>query len=507
MSKFYITTPLYYVNASPHIGHAYTNVICDCLARFKRMQGNDVFFLTGTDEHGEKIKRAADAEKTDVSSFIDGKVSIFKNLWSKLNISYDFFIRTTDDFHRQAVERAVKTLLDKGDIYKAKYKGFYCMPCESFWTEAQVKEAGGKCPLCKRDVEEIVEDDYFFRLSKYGSWLKKYLEDNPYSIRPRIRYNEVMGFLNNNILEDLCISRPKGRVSWGIDLPIDNNFVVYVWFDALLNYISAAGFGRDDGRFKYLWPADIHFVGKDIIRHHAVFWPIMLKALGLEPPRLIFAHGWWKVGEDKISKSKGNVVDPLRLIEDFGVSAVRYFLLREVPVGMDGNFSRETVINRINSDLANDLGNLVYRTLNMAQKYFSGRIETDKADIPGVFISSLDELSLKYAGCMDDVDFGTALDMIWKFIGVMNKFVEETKPWILWKDKRSSELKWFLFSLLEGIRIAAVYIYPFMPSASESIFEQLGLVSKSEVGLKNVLWGKRMFTVKKKNPLFPRIDI
>ena len=506
MSKFYITTPLYYVNASPHIGHAYTNVICDCLARFRRIQGDSVFFLTGTDEHGEKIKRAADAENTSVENFVNSKVSVFKNLWNKLDISYDFFIRTTDNFHKETVGKAIKILFDKGDIYKAKYRGFYCMPCESFWTEAQVKEADG-CPLCKRGVEEIVEDNYFFKLSKYESWLKSYLKEKPDLIRPRIRYNEVMGFLDNNVLEDLCISRPKKRVSWGIDFPADSNFVVYVWFDALLNYISAVGFDRDEGRFNSLWPADIQLIGKDIIRHHAIFWPIMLKALGLEPPRIIFAHGWWKIGEDKISKSKGNIVNPLELIEEFGVSALRYFLLREVPVGMDGNFSYKTIINRINSDLANDLGNLVYRVLNMAQKYFSGRIDAGNVNIPDSFNSSLHELSKEYAAYMNEVDFASALDAIWKFIGVMNKFVEEVKPWILWKEAKTDELKWFLFSLLEGIRITSIYIYPFMPRVSESILEQLGLVPEKDIELENVLWRKRTFVIKKGNPLFPRIDV
>ncbi len=504
MSKFYITTPLYYVNASPHIGHAYTNIICDCLARFKRASGDDVFFLTGTDEHGEKISEAAKKNGVSTIQFIESKVEVFKSLWSKLNISYDFFIRTTDTFHKRTVKKVIEILFDKGDIYKAKYHGFYCMHCESFWTETQVAEAGG-CPLCKRKVEEITEDNYFFRLSKYESWLKEYIKSNPDFIRPRIRYNEVMGFLNNNSLEDLCITRPKKRVLWGIDFPMDSNFVIYVWFDALLNYISAIGFGHDEKKFNQLWPADIQLIGKDIIRHHAVFWPVILKALGLNMPRVLFAHGWWKSGEDKISKSKGNAVDPVGLIEKVGVDSLRYFLLREVPVGMDGGFSYKALIERINSDLANDIGNLVYRTLNMAEIYFSGRINTGNYRIPLEFKNALEELSKQYPARMNDVNFGAALDSVWKFINIMNKFVEDTKPWILWKNKEITELKWFLFSLLEGIRITSIYIYPFMPSTALSVFSQLGLDYKN-ISIRDALWKEESFMVKKGAPLFPRIN-
>mgnify|MGYP000515855997 CR=1 FL=1 len=503
MNKFYITTPLYYVNASPHIGHAYTNVICDCLARFARLNNTDVFFLTGTDEHGEKIKKAAEREGVAIGKFVDSKVEIFKDLWRKLNVSYDYFIRTTDSYHKDVVRRVINILYEKGDVYKAEYKGFYCVPCESFWTEAQIKESNG-CPSCKREVEEIVENNYFFKLSKYEKWLKNHLKDNPDFIKPTVRYNEVMSFLEGNHLEDLCISRPKKRVSWGIDFPLDDNFVVYVWFDALLNYISAVGFGYDEIRFRKWWPAEIQFIGKDILRHHAIFWPIMLYALGIKPPQIIFAHGWWKVGEDKISKSRGNIVNPLQLIEKIGVDGLRYFLLREVPVGMDGNFSWEAIIHRLNSDLANDLGNLVYRTLNMAEKYFEGNIQPYNRDIPSFLKEALECLYEKYIPFMRDVSFSSVLDIVWQFVNTMNKFIEYTKPWLLWKEKKEDELRGFLFSLLEGIRITAIYIYPFMPDTSKKIFDQLGV--NDCVSLKDTVWQSKGFTIRKETPLFPRID-
>ncbi|MFO8053198.1 MAG: methionine--tRNA ligase [Candidatus Omnitrophota bacterium] len=516
MKNFYLTSPIYYVNASPHIGHAYTNIICDCMARFRRIKGENVFFLTGTDEHGEKIQKAADAEGVTTKDFIDSKVDIFKQLWPKLNISYDFFVRTGWENHIKVVKAVIEKLHNKGDIYKSRYNAFYCVGCETFWTEVQLDD-GHRCPECGRKTEKIQEENYFFRLSKYESWFKEYLKNNPKLIRPKIRYNEVKGFLDNHPLTDLCISRPKKRISWGIDLPIDQEYIVYVWFDALINYISGIGYGFDQEKFETFWPANIHFIGKDILRHHAIFWPIMLKALDLEIPNCIFAHGWWKIKEEKISKSKGNIVNPFELIDqltdllagnqDLAADTFRYFLMREIPIGADGNFSFEALISRINSDLANDLGNLVYRSLNMAQKYSGGKIKSVRKEMPSEFKKSIAKLEKYYDDFMIEGEFCKALDDIFELIGIINKYIEDTKPWNLKKEEKEEELFSFLYAVCEGIRIISIYLYPIMPKTSLSIQTQLG-INDISFSTQEAKWGSLdNFLIKKEKPLFPRIDV
>ncbi len=492
--KFYITTPLYYVNASPHIGHSYTNIAADCLARYMRsvLGEENVWFLTGTDEHGQKIQKAAEEQGLSPQEFADKMVGQFKNLWEKLDISYNDFIRTTQERHIKTVQRSLEILKEKNQIYSAEYKGWYCTPCETFWIEAQLQE--GKCPECKRAVEKISETNYFFKLSLHQDWLVDYIEKNDNFIKPNIRRNEVLSFLRNNKLNDLCISRPKERLNWGIPIPFSQGHVTYVWFDALINYISAVGEFDKEG--KYLskwWPADLHLIGKDILRQHAIYWPIMLHALEIEPPKTVFAHGWWLIDETKMSKSRGNIVSPIEMADKFGVDAYRYFLLRDVPFGLDGNFSEEAIIKRLNSDLANDLGNLVYRTLTMIEKYFKGNIPqvktATKNEQPNGIKLKLEGLDLKVAS-ISYCNFGEALNNIWEVINMANKYIEETKPWNLVKENKSDELKEFISMLVEVIIKVERLISPFMPKTSESIKEQLG---KDKI--------------KKGNPLFPRIDI
>jgi len=493
-NKFYITTPLYYVNASPHIGHSYTTIAADSLSRYMRraIGEENVWFLTGTDEHGQKIQRAADEAKLSPQAFADKTVESFKRLWKALDISYNDFIRTTEERHIKTVARVLDILNQNGDIYEDKYAGLYCTPCETFWLESQVVE--GKCPDCKRAVEKIREANYFFKLSKYQDWLIKYIEhpDQAAFILPQIRRNEVLSFLKNNQLTDLCISRPKERLNWGIPLPFASNHVVYVWFDALINYISSVG--EFDAQGKYhsrWWPADIQLIGKDILRQHAVYWPIMLQALGIAQPKTIFAHGWWLINEDKMSKSRGNVVNPIDMVNKFGIDAYRYFLLRDVPFGLDGNFSEEAIIKRYNGDLANDLGNLVYRTLTMAEKYFQGKIpdygsldEQAKKIIANIKSLAQDADVLKY-----DFNFSQALERIWQPVAMANKYVEETKPWNLAKEDKIDELKTFIRLLVEVIRKVSDELSAFMPQTAALINEQIGKDS-----------------IKKGAPLFPRIE-
>jgi len=496
-NKFYITTPLYYVNASPHIGHSYTNIAADSLARYMRgVLGEDnVWFLTGTDEYGQKIQRAAGELKLMPQEFADKMVLQFKDLWQTLNISYDDFIRTTEKRHTNTVQKVLEILYKNGDIYKDKYEGWYCTPDETFWIESQVTDQ--VCPDCKRPLERIAETNYFFKLSKYQSWLIEYIKKHPDFIKPASRYVEVLRFLELNKLNDLCISRPKERLSWGIPLPFSPEHVTYVWFDALINYISAVGEFDKDNKYKSKWwPADLHLIGKDILRQHAVYWPIMLRALDIELPKTIFAHGWWLIGQDKMSKSRGNIVSPIEMAKKFGTDVYRYFLLRDVPFGLDDNFSQDAIIKRFNNDLANDLGNLVYRTLTMIEKYFEGAVPEEKliikneqAEAIRAKIKDLDSRISASIGESRDCNFTAALESIWELINMTNKYVEDTKPWNLSKYNKIDELKGFIILLVDVLRNVERAISPFMPQTAESIRAQLGINK-----------------INKGKPLFPRIE-
>ncbi len=503
---FYITTPLYYVNAKPHIGHAYTNILCDTFARFHKLRGEEVFFMTGTDEHGTKIDKAAREQGKDPKVYVDAMVPEFKKLWEILGIEYDYFIRTTDEGHKKIVQNILKDLEQKGEIYKASYKGWYCIPCESFWTKLQLIE--GKCPDCRRDVQELEEENYFFKLSKYQDWLIKYItEENPSFVRPEMRKNEILGFLRQP-LEDLCITRPRSRLAWGIDYPTSKEHVVYVWFDALVNYVSGIGYSVDEKKFKKLWPADVHVVGKDILRHHTVYWPIMLKAMGVEMPKTVLAHGWWTMSGTKVSKSRGNAVDPIELTKKYSVDAFRYFLLKEVTLGLDGAFSEDLLAERYTSDLANDLGNLWFRLASMLDKYFSGQVPQGGAQEMPLVRESLD-LFDKVNRAMSIYDPRTALASIWSVITMANQFVEEKKPWVLAKDPaKKNELASVLNMLAESLAHIALVLLPFLPQTAIRILDRLKIsersISDPKMFRKSLV--KVGTAVERGDALFPRLE-
>jgi methionyl-tRNA synthetase len=511
LERFYITTPIYYVNAKPHLGHAYTTTVADALRRFHALLGEETYFLTGTDEHGDKIVQAAEANGQSPKDYVDAVSGLFKDLLPDMNISNDDFIRTTEPRHIKVVQDILQKVYDAGDIYFGEYGGHYCFGCERFYTEKELVD--GLCPDHQTKPEYIAEKNYFFKMSKYQGWLREHIKQNPDFIRPEQYRNEVLSLLESGELEDLCISRPKSRLTWGIELPFDTEFVTYVWFDALINYLSALGY-PDGDKFKKFWPAANHLVAKDILKPHAVFWPTMLKAAGIEPYQSLNVHGYWLVKDTKMSKSIGNVIEPLAMKDKYGLDAFRYFLLREMSFGQDSSFSEEALVGRLNADLANDLGNLFNRTLSMAHKYFDGVIPSpDAEEVIDAEIKKLGQDSMRaFQDHFSGLRFSRGLESLWELVRGLNKYIDASAPWTLFKAGNTGRLSTVIYVLLENMRKIAVHLWPVMPESSESMLRQLGISFASDkfnLPKELEVWGvlESGSTVAETSNLFPRIEV